>query len=75
VSWIEHIRILKFSNQGESESSQIRIQSVSASFRKKFGVGSLVDFAESQIPFGMFFGCANAWGTPWEKALRRIGDF
>jgi hypothetical protein len=31
-------------------------------------VGSLGDFSESQIPFGMFFECAEAWGTAWEKA-------
>ena len=23
----------------------------------------------------MFFECADAWGTAWEKALLRIGDF
>jgi hypothetical protein len=39
ASSIDHIRILKFSNQGESESSQIRIQSASASLRKKIWSG------------------------------------
>jgi hypothetical protein len=51
------------------------IKSHSASFRKKFGVGSLGKIAEYQNQFGIFFECADAWGTPWENALRRIGDF
>jgi hypothetical protein len=38
-------------------------------------VGSLRIFSESQNPFGIFLGCAEAWEAAWGKALRRIGDF
>jgi hypothetical protein len=30
-------------------------------------VGSLGNTAEYQNPFGMFLGCADAWGTAWDK--------
>ncbi len=38
-------------------------------------MGSLGNSSESPIPFGIFLGCREAWGTAWEKALRMIGDF
>jgi hypothetical protein len=31
--------------------------------------------SESNNPFGIFLGCVDAWGTAWEKALRRFGEF
>jgi hypothetical protein len=38
-------------------------------------VGSLGKFSEYQNPFGMFLGCAEAWGTAWKKARRGLVIF
>ena len=66
----------KISNRGESEKlRKAAPKLLPQAFVNFFGVGSLGNSSESPIPFGMFLGCADAWGTAWKRALRRFGEF
>jgi hypothetical protein len=66
----------KISNRGESEKlRKAAPKLLPQAFVNFFGVGSLGNSSESPIPFGMFLGCADAWGTAWEKARSGLVNF